>query len=134
MSGYTIRNLRGDVDDVAVQRGLSPDLEARFAREPLGCEQGAVSYFRYGPGFRGFGHRHKRQEEVYVVVGGSGRVRIDDEVHDVTRWDAVRVAGGTARGFEAGPEGLELVVFGAPNTGPGDGELVDGFWGDAAGR
>jgi len=127
-SDYTIKNLREDVEDAAVGGGLSPQLEARFAREPLGCRESGLSYQRLAPGFRGFGHRHHRQEEVYVVVGGSGRVKIGDDLADLRRWDAIRVAPDTKRGFEAGPDGLELIAFGAPNTGPGDADLDPGWW------
>jgi len=131
MSSYTIRNLKTDVEDAASSFGLAPDLEARFARDTLECEKLGLSYQRLAPGFRGpFGHRHGEQEEVYVVVGGSGRVKIEDEVHDLAPWDAVRFAPPTMRAFEAGPDGLELLVVGAPKTPPGDAELVQGWWSD----
>jgi mannose-6-phosphate isomerase-like protein (cupin superfamily) len=130
VSGSTIKNLK-DVEDSAQGFGLAPDLEARFAREPLECEQMGFSYQRLAPGFRvPFGHKHNTQEEVYVIVGGGGRVKLDDEVHDVRQWDAVRVAPGTMRNFEAGPQGLEFIVFGAPKTPPGDADTVQGWWSD----
>ncbi len=129
MSAYTIKNLRTDIDDFAVAGGLSPQLEARLAREPLECEKGAVGYFRFAPGVRApFGHSHKQQEEIYVVVSGGGRVKLGDDIHQVAQWDTLRVAPSTIRAFEAGPDGLELVVFGAPHTGPGDGDIVMGWW------
>jgi mannose-6-phosphate isomerase-like protein (cupin superfamily) len=128
VAGHDVRNLK-ELDDSAVRSGLSPDLEARFAREALGCEQSGLSYQRLAPTFRQpFGHRHRQQEETYVVVGGSGRVKLDDEIVELRQWDAVRVAPGTTRQFEAGPEGLEYLAFGAPNVGPGDAEVVEGWW------
>lgn len=128
MTGYTIKNLRDDVDDMAPRFDMSPQLEARFAREPLDCEQGGLSYQRFAAGTRApFGHRHAEQEELYVVVSGGGRVKLDDEIRELRRWDALRVAPATMRAFEGGPDGLELVAFGAPNA-PGDGEIVMGWW------
>jgi mannose-6-phosphate isomerase-like protein (cupin superfamily) len=130
MADATIKNLKEDVDDAAVGFGLSPNLEARFAREALECKNMGVSYERLGPNFRvPFGHQHETQEEVYVVVGGSGRVNIDGDVRDVKQWDAVRVGPGTMRGWEAGSDGLELIAFGAPKM-PNDAELVQGWWAD----
>jgi mannose-6-phosphate isomerase-like protein (cupin superfamily) len=131
MADYTIKNLRDDVDDSAQSFGLSPDLEARFAREQLECENLGISYQRLAPNFRGpFGHRHKTQEEVYVVVNGGGRVKLEDDVVEIAQWDAVRVPKDTTRAFEAGPDGLELLVVGAPYTGPGDAELEQNWWSD----
>jgi mannose-6-phosphate isomerase-like protein (cupin superfamily) len=130
MADYTIKNLRDDIEDSAVAGGFSPQLEARFAREPLGCRESGLSYQRLAPGFRGFGHRHRDQEEIYVIVGGGGRVKIGDDLVDVGRLDAIRVAPDTTRGFEAGRDGLELLAFGAPYTGPGDAELDPSWWED----
>ena len=130
MAGYTIKNLK-EIEDQAPKFGYAPKLEARFARDALGCEQLGLSYQRLAPNERSpFGHKHREQEEVYVVLGGSGRVKLDDEVLDVVPLDAVRVARETARAFEAGPDGLELLAVGAPNTGPGDVELLQGWWTD----
>jgi mannose-6-phosphate isomerase-like protein (cupin superfamily) len=129
IAGYTLRNLKDDVDDSATQFGLSPALEARFAREPLELERSGVSYVRVAPGERmPFGHRHKEQEEVYVVIAGSGRIKLDDEIVDLRRWDALRIARDTMRNLEAGDEGIELILFGSPNTGPGDAEVTQGWW------
>ena len=131
MAGHTILNLKRDVEDAAATFGLAPDLEARFPGSALEADAFALSYQRLAPNYRlPFGHRHHRQEEVYVVVAGSGRVRLEDEVVDVGQWDAVRVANETTRCFEAGPDGLELLAFGAPKTPPGDAEQVPGWWGD----
>lgn len=128
MSDYTIKNLK-DIDDSAVGFGLSPNLEARFSRKPLGCEKGGVGYERYAPNFRlPFGHKHADQEEVYVFVSGGGRMKIEDEVVDVKQWDMIRVGPGTTRNFEAGPEGAEVVVFGAGES--GDAETFPGWWSD----
>lgn len=128
MSEYTHVNLK-DVEDQAPKFGLSPDLEFRMARVPLDMENAGVSYLRVAPNYRiPFGHNHKNQEEVYVVVAGSGRVKVADEVRDLKQWDAVRVHKDTMRGFEAGSEGLEVIAIGAPNTGPGDADIEQGWW------
>jgi mannose-6-phosphate isomerase-like protein (cupin superfamily) len=134
MAAYTKLNLKEDVDDQAPNFGLSPDLEARMARVPLELEGFGVSYQRIAPSYRvPFAHRHKEQEEVYVVVGGGGRAKLGDDVVELKQWDAVRVPRETKRGFEAGPDGLEVIAIGAPNTGPGDAEMDmdhDAFWSD----
>jgi len=131
MGDYTIKNLRTDVDDAATTFGLAPDLEARFARDSLDCRNVGLSYQRLAPNFRvSFGHRHREQEEVYIVVDGGGRVKLDDEIRDVGPWDAVRVARNTVRCFEAGPDGLTLIAFGAPKTDGNDAELIPGWWSD----
>jgi uncharacterized cupin superfamily protein len=131
MSDYTHINLKEDVDDQAPSFGLSPNLESRMARVPLGLENSGISYIRIAPGFRiPFGHKHKQQEEVYVLVNGSARIKIDDEIRDMKQWDAVRLHRDTFRGFEAGEEGAELIAIGAPNTGPGDADVVQDFWSD----
>jgi uncharacterized cupin superfamily protein len=131
MSDYTHINLKTDVEDQAPNFGLSPSLEARMARVPLGLENSGVSYIRLAPGFRiPFGHKHKQQEEVYVLVNGSARIKIEDEVRDLKQWDAVRLHRDTLRGFEAGDDGAELIAIGAPNTGPGDADVIQEFWSD----
>jgi uncharacterized cupin superfamily protein len=131
MSDYTHINLKDDVDDQAPNFGLSPNIEARMARVPLGMEHAGISYQRIAPGFRiPFGHKHKNQEEVYVVVSGSVRIKLEDEVRELKQWDAVRVHKDTVRGFEAGDEGAELIAIGAPNTGPGDAEVIQDWWSD----
>ena len=130
VAGYTIRNLK-EIEDAAPGFGLSPGLEARFASGPLECETVGLSYQRIAPNFRvPFGHRHRTQEEIYVVLRGGGRVKLDDEVIELGQWDAVRVSSETMRGFEAGPEGAELLAFGAPTSGAGasDVELAPGWW------
>ncbi len=128
MSDYTHLNLK-EVEDQAPKFGLSPDLEFRMGRVPLDMEQAGLSYMRVAPNYRiPFGHNHKNQEEVYVVVAGSGRVKVGDEVRDLKQWDAVRVHKDTMRGFEADADGLELIAIGAPNTGPGDADMEQGWW------
>jgi mannose-6-phosphate isomerase-like protein (cupin superfamily) len=129
MPDFTKKNLKNDVEDMAPKFGLAPGLEAHFAREPLGCANLGVSYERFAPHFRmPFGHRHKEQEEVYVLIGGSGRMKIEDDVVELKQWDAVRVANDTMRDFEAGPDGAEIIAIGAPATGPGDAEMEQGWW------
>jgi len=123
---YTLKNIK-EIDDSAPQFGLSPDLEARFGRKELDAQRSGVSYQRLAPNFRQpFGHRHADQEETYLVVGGSGRAKVEDEIVDLRQWDALRVSPATARAFEGGPNGLELVAFGAGEA--GDTDMLDDFW------
>jgi mannose-6-phosphate isomerase-like protein (cupin superfamily) len=123
---YTRVNLK-DVEDSAAE--LSPDLEARFGRKHLDSEHLGVSYFRYGPGIRSpMGHSHREQEEAYVVVAGSGQIRLDDEIVELSTWDVVRVAPAVVRGFEGGPDGLELIAVGADRPEGGDGVRVADWW------
>lgn len=129
MAGYTLRNLRDDVENSAEKFGLAPELETRFGRKPLEVEGGGFSYQRLAPGYAlDFGHRHATHEEVYVVIGGSGRVKLDGEVRELRQWDALRVAPPLARGFAAGPDGLELLVIGFGEG--GESEMLPGYWED----
>jgi mannose-6-phosphate isomerase-like protein (cupin superfamily) len=128
VTNFTVKNLK-DVDDSAGDAGSG--VEARFGRKHLDSDHLGVSYFRYGPGFKAsYGHRHHVQEEAYVVVGGSGRMRLDDEIIELHQWDAIRVAPAVVRAFEGGPDGLELIAIGADRPEGGDGELVKDFWTD----
>jgi mannose-6-phosphate isomerase-like protein (cupin superfamily) len=130
MASYTKLNLR-EVEDQALKFGMSPDLEFRVAREPLEMENAALSYLRLAPNFRmPFGHRHQVQEEVYVLVSGSARLKLDDEIVELEPWDFVRMAKETIRNLEGGPEGAVLLLFGAPNTGPGDAPPIQDWWTD----
>jgi mannose-6-phosphate isomerase-like protein (cupin superfamily) len=127
---HTVINLK-EVEDQAPKFGLSPNLEMRMARVPLELEHSGVSYQRIAPNFRlPFGHKHKTQEELYIVLSGSLRAKIEDEVIELKAWDAVRVHKDTMRSFEGGPEGAEMLAIGAPSTGPGDGDTVQGWWSD----
>lgn len=103
-------------------------IDGRFTRKHLDSTELGVSRWRYGPGKRTPGHRHDVQEEVYTVINGSGRVKLDDEIFDIKQWDVIRVAPAVARGFEAGPDGLELIVAGGSKPEGGDGALVEGHW------
>ncbi len=126
MPDYTIKNLK-KLDDVAADR--PGDVEARFGRNHLDSEHLGVSFFRYGPRFRSpIGHRHREQEEAYVVVSGSGQVRLDDAVVELRQWDVVRVAPAVVRAFEGGPDGIELIAIGSDRPEGGDGEMVKDFW------
>jgi mannose-6-phosphate isomerase-like protein (cupin superfamily) len=125
---FTVTNLK-QIDDSAAARG--GDVEARFARKHLDSEHLGVSYFRYAPGFRSsFGHSHREQEEAYVVVSGSGRMKLDDEIIDLHQWDVVRVAPQVVRAIEGGPEGLELIVAGSDRPEEGDGVPLPDWWTD----
>jgi mannose-6-phosphate isomerase-like protein (cupin superfamily) len=125
-AAYTQLNLE-DVDDAAPDNGFGHRWEARVARTALAAQQTGVTHFRLRPGMRSpFSHRHTAAEEIYVVLGGTGRVKLDDDVRDVRPLDAVRVAPHVARAFEAGSEGLEFIAFGPHRQ--GDGELVEDGW------
>jgi mannose-6-phosphate isomerase-like protein (cupin superfamily) len=129
MGDYTKLNLKADVEDQAPKFGFSPDMEYRVGREPLGTAESALSYLRLAPGFRmPFGHTHERQEEVYVLISGTARLKLDDEIVELAPHDAVRIAPATMRNLEAGPDGAELLLFGAPNTGPNDAEMEQQWW------
>ncbi len=125
---YVKKNLR-EVEDMAVKHGMSDHQEARFARGDLGTEQTGLNYLIVKPGQReAFAHKHKTAEEVYVILGGSGRVKLNDELVELAPLDAVRVGPDTARSFEAGSDGLEVLIFGAHVE--GDAEMIQDFWGD----
>ena len=125
---YTLKRLT-DVDDSAPGFGYQDHQEARFATRDLEAEQTGVSHHRVKPSMRqGFGHRHENAEEIYVVLSGSGRVKLDDDIVDLQTLDAVRVAPTVTRQFEAGPDGLEILAVGAHHE--GDGELVPDWWKD----
>ncbi len=129
MEGYTVVNLK-EVEDQAPKFGFSPEMESRFARVPLELKNSGVSYFRLAPDVRvPFGHEHDIQEEIYVVVSGGLRVKLDDEVVELGRWEAVRVSPGIVRGFEAGSEGVEYIAF-APNTENRDAKRAPDWWTD----
>jgi mannose-6-phosphate isomerase-like protein (cupin superfamily) len=128
MSDYTITNFK-QVEDSAGERG--PDLEARFARKHLDSEHLGVSYFRYAPEYRApMGHSHREQEEVYVVLNGSGRMKLNDDIVELSQWDIVRVAPTTVRAVEAGPDGLEFIAVGADRPEGGDGVIAQDWWTD----
>jgi quercetin dioxygenase-like cupin family protein len=125
-AGYTHLNLE-DVEDMAARFGLGESGEARFASSALGTRRTGVSHQRLRAGMRqAFGHRHQHAEEVVVVLTGGGKVKIDDDIRDVRRLDSIRFAPGSTWAFEAGPEGLEFLVFGARHK--GDAVMDRGFW------
>jgi mannose-6-phosphate isomerase-like protein (cupin superfamily) len=130
MANYTRVNLK-NIEDQAPKGGLSPGLKAHFARVPLELEKSGISYFRIAPNFRiPFGHKHSEQEEVYLVVDGTAQVKVDDDVVELNPWDAIRVPTGAMRGLAAGPEGAEVIAFGAPNTQNADIDMTPGWWTD----
>jgi mannose-6-phosphate isomerase-like protein (cupin superfamily) len=128
MSDYTIVNLL-EIDDVVA--GRAPGVEGRFGRSRMGSRDLGISQFKWDPNVRSSAsHSHREQEEAYVVIAGSGRVRLDDEIRDINRMDVIRVAPEVVRGFEAGPEGLELIAVGGPKPEGGDGVLSESPWPD----
>jgi mannose-6-phosphate isomerase-like protein (cupin superfamily) len=129
-AAHTVVNLK-DVENMAPKFGLSPGLESRFARVPLELENSGLSYYRVAPEFRvPFGHTHSEQEEIYVILSGSARLKLDDEVVELNEWDAVRIPRGVMRGFEGGPQGAEVLAFGAPSNENRDVEMVQNWWSD----
>jgi mannose-6-phosphate isomerase-like protein (cupin superfamily) len=131
---FTLRNLKADLEDLGSNFDGAPGLEFRAAGGALELERSGLSYQRIPADYRfPYGHTHREQEEVYVVVGGSGRMKLDDEVVELKQWDAVRVPPGTWRGYEAGPDGLEILVIGAPELGENPRADVEGqrdWWAD----
>ncbi len=129
MSRFAVVNLL-DVEDSVGER--APGIEGRFARKHLDSRDLGVSLFRYSPNLRSpFAHSHREQEEAYVVVAGSGRVLLDDEVHELRQWDVMRVSPEVVRTFEAGPDGLDLLAVGGPKPEDGDGVMGSANWPDA---
>ena len=125
-NGYTLKNLT-EVKDQAEGFGIGEIQEARFANEALDAEDTGISHHRLRPGRRqAFAHRHDDAEEVYVVLEGSGRVKLDDDIVDLSKLDAVRVAPGVTRQFEAGDDGLEFLAVGPRRE--GDGDIVKEWW------
>jgi mannose-6-phosphate isomerase-like protein (cupin superfamily) len=123
---YTVKKLT-EVQDAAPKFGYEELQEARFATRDLEAEHTGVSHHRLKPGKRqAFAHRHDQAEEVYVVLAGSGRIKLDEDIVELGELDAIRVAPGVIRKLEAGPEGLEWVAFGARHE--GDGELIENWW------
>ncbi len=129
MSDYTIVNLM-EIENKAADGG--PMVDVRLARAEIGSDHIGVSHFRFAPGRRSArGHAHREQEEVYVVLSGSGQVKLDDELVDLRPWDVLRVAPATFRGFAAGPDGLEYIAIGSDRPEGGDGvQSDDDWWGD----
>jgi mannose-6-phosphate isomerase-like protein (cupin superfamily) len=118
-----------EVKDSAPEFGMGETQEARFAKGDLEAEETGISHQRLKPNRRSpFGHRHENAEEVYVVLSGSGRMKLDDEIIEVEALDAIRVAPAVTRAFEAGPEGIEVLAVGARHD--GDGEIFPGWWSD----
>lgn len=125
---YTLKNLR-DVEEIGAARGMGEIAEVRFPREALGAVSTGLAFHVLKPGKRmPFGHRHEKAEEIYVVVGGSGRMKIEDEIVELVPLDAVRVAPEAMRALEASDSGLEILVFGPLHE--GDGSLDREFWVD----
>src|SRR5919198_4815826 len=121
MANYTKLNLKQDVEDQAPKFEMSPEMEYRPARVDLDLQNAGVSFFRLAPNFRvPFGHTHNEQEEVYIVIEGSARLKLDDEIIELEPWDTVRISKETMRNLEGGPEGAKILLFGAPNAGSGD--------------
>jgi mannose-6-phosphate isomerase-like protein (cupin superfamily) len=127
MGSYTKQNLRR-VENQAPKFGMPDGLEARFARSALDGETLGLSVFKLAPKYRlPFGHKHESQEEVYVVVRGSARIKVEDEIVDLAEWDAIRIDKDTMRAVEAGPDGVEYIAFGAGED-PSEVEMVQDWW------
>jgi len=128
MSSYSTVNLL-EVEDSVGDR--APGVEGRFGRKHLDSRDLGISHFHYAPNIRSpFAHSHREQEEAYVVVGGSGRMLLDDEVLELRQWDCIRVAPEVVRAFEAGAEGLDIVAVGGPKPEEGDGVMGEAVWPD----
>jgi quercetin dioxygenase-like cupin family protein len=127
MAGTWTKLNLDDVEDAALANGFGDRWEARVARQARGAERTGLTLFRIRPGRRSpFSHRHREAEEIYVVLAGEGMVKLGDEPRPVRALDAIRIAPQVPRAFEAGPDGLELLVCGAHHE--GDGEAVEDDW------
>ena len=125
---YTHKKLT-DVKDSAPEFGIGEIAEARFAKDDFSAEDTGFSFHRVKPNQRQpFGHNHEEAEEVYVVVRGSGRIKLDDEIIEIEEFDAIRISPAVTRGLEGGDEGIEVLCFGPRKD--GDGELVQNWWTD----
>ena len=130
MSDYAHINLLDDVEDTV--KGRVEGLEGRFGRSATGARDIGVSLWRYAPGFKApGGHKHREQEEAYLVVSGSGQALLDGDLVELRQWDLVRVSPEVVRAFAAGPEGLEIVAVGGPKPDGGDGEQAPVTWPDS---
>ena len=128
MSDYTIVKL-GDVENVAPRFQMPEGMDVRFPKRHLGCSVGGVGIEKLPAGVRQpFGHKHSEQEEIYVIAEGSGRIKLDDEIHELEQWDILRIGPGVMRNLEAGSDGITLIAFGAPSGEQNDGEIVPGWW------
>jgi mannose-6-phosphate isomerase-like protein (cupin superfamily) len=124
---YTKKNL-WDVENLAPKFDMPAEMEARFGRTALEGKTLGLSLMKLAPNFRiPFGHKHEHQEEIYVVVRGSARVKVDDEIVELREWDAIRFDENTMRNVEAGPDGVEYIAFGAGDD-PRDAEMAPGWW------
>jgi quercetin dioxygenase-like cupin family protein len=129
MSRFATVNLL-EVEDSVGDR--APGIEGRFGRKHLDSRDLGISHFRYAANLRSpMAHSHREQEEAYVVIAGSGRVLLDDELCELRQWDVVRVAPDVVRAFEAGPDGLEIIAVGGPKPDDGDGVMGVAAWPDA---
>jgi mannose-6-phosphate isomerase-like protein (cupin superfamily) len=127
MSNYTVKNVK-EIDNAAERFGIE-GMEARFGRKPLELEKFGFSYQVLTPNFRQpFGHRHASQEEAYLVLRGSGRIKVEDDIVDLKEWDAIRIPAGRTRQLEAGAGGMDFLAIGAPEG--GDAEMIEGWWSD----
>lgn len=127
MTSYTHIPL-AQIKDSAGEFGLAGQT-ARFANEALELQDTGCAYLTYAPdAHNGFGHRHVDAEEVYVVLAGSGRIKVEDEVIELEHRDAIRVAATATRAFSAGPGGMEVIAFGPRH--PEDGEVSFDWWPD----
>ena len=126
---YTLLNLKTDVEDMAPRFQMGDGIEAHFARKALGLEKSGLAYFELGPDYvLPFGHVHSEQEEIYLVVSGSAKLKLDDEEVELKSLDAVRIPAGVTHGMAGGPDGAELIAFGAPNNENSDLEMLPGFY------
>jgi mannose-6-phosphate isomerase-like protein (cupin superfamily) len=130
VADYTHLNLKDDVENAAEKFGLAPDMETRFGRNALGLQGGGFSYQKLAANFEApFGHHHETQEEAYVVLAGSGKVKLAAEVRELKQWDVIRVAPTLPRAFAAGPDGMELLAIGFGQG--GEASMVEQPWADS---
>lgn len=121
---YTVVNLR-ELENMALKYGHGGDMEARFATKPLQLQKSGLGFQKVLPGRTiPFKHAHTQQEEVFIIIAGSGKILLDDETIDLKTWDAVRVPPEVVRQVKGGPDGLEMIIVGAPYDGTNDTKMI----------
>jgi hypothetical protein len=100
------------VDDLP---GEGPGGSVRFVRRNLGAEAFGINWFELAPNVTGYEHNEQdsQQEEVNVIIAGSGVYRVEGEEIPVRRGCVMRFDPETTRVPVAGPEGMTMIAVGA---------------------
>jgi quercetin dioxygenase-like cupin family protein len=124
MGSYTKINLR-ELENMSPKHGHDKYMEARFATKPLGLTKSGLGMQKVLPNRTvPFKHRHGEQEEIFICISGNGYMVLNEQKIPITQWDAVRVAPELIRTMEAGADGLEVIIVGAPYLERSDVEMI----------